>query len=1353
MKKIFLSLTSFFIFFFFSYYTVHANRLHDLLNKSNNRFEEKESEDDWEKRVASEIETLLCRADARHIVNAQDNQGQTPLHLAVEQGYTRIVESLINDERVDIYARDNNQRTPLHIALNLPGTRSTIVNLLLTRIRNDIRLGNKVRKDYVQDILDAGGYFRQIQNSDTIHHLLLTQPDNYSTEDWENEILAKFRELLNGERGIYLGNERNGRGQTPLHVAILRGYARIAEQLIENTYIDIYVPDDNRRTPLHLTLLTPQRTIENLLLTRIRLDIQHNNAVNFNHVCDILDANGQFKRTSSAGSLYALFHTKLKTQSIEDWENEYIEDFLKILKENSKLFYSQDQTPLHAAISRGYIRIVEALISNQNVDIYALDNNGRTPLHIASMMGRVDVVEQLLARHELNLERNKSLSTSEYLNMRDNTGHTPISLIASCILDRRETNASWEQEQLQTRRLQITRILLSYSINSNANATNLLHTILSSRHRNFGREVWEPIALEFIFDIINREPNENTITIINGTNRHGETPLHSAINQGYLLIAQTLINNPNTNIYSTDGQSRTAFHLAFSSNRLNEENRGYVIESFLARHALNSRQSSTVDPNYNINTPDCHGHTPLYLTIRKALKNIKDGQPYNCDIIFSLISEGANFGAQDKEHGNTIFHLICLVSRKEAIEILNKLIEHPATRRSEVLNIRNSAGETPLHIAARLGNYNAAQVLIQHGINTNILNIHSQTAAQVAITNGNLEIAELMLNLNSSSDSDSLVQYLDNDEEIDLLHTAVVEGALSILNLLISNHEYTDLTRVSNGNTPLHTLIESIATLPPERIVRSSNSYRSSPSIIARSLLVLRPSIKALKNANGQTLLDLFASTLHLIDNQRAEDAFEIFNLLLEYFNSFSTRKKDKIVYKALEILISNFKLFKKENIHWLLRAVKLLVRNLSDDAIKNENMKSLKIVLQIIANNLTSPSSYEYESAFKIAILLLQKGADPDVEVEIEESETGVLCAFISKVHLLTGENRELVVEMLKILLRSEIDVNIQDDNGDTPLQIIIRNFCLFEEGSESIIIDLIELLLERKARVCVQDHLGQTPLHSIISILPSLNEGQLKYAITIIEMLLKAILLEYMPNIDIEDLEGNTPLHILASNLHMFRGALRQQAINAMSLLLEHRSSENKENNNEKGRPLTVNADPNFLNIQNLTPLQIIISNFHLFGGSEEAQCAAEAVKLLLEYGANPDVMDSQGYTPIITAINLTRDPLVQSNSNTNSLQEIVIALLDRNPNLNIGREYDQGAFMQLPSHIQLRIRLASRLIPPPVEPHDRISVILIRGPQSLRANSVDSNNILSFTHQANRRPALNDYRAYPHSKSISE
>lgn len=52
-----------------------------------------------------------------------------------------------------------------------------------------------------------------------------------------------------------------------------------------------------------------------------------------------------------------------------------------------------DNTPLHLAAGRGFVLIVEQLLTSPDVDLNAQNNEGSSPLHVAVESGFVDVVE------------------------------------------------------------------------------------------------------------------------------------------------------------------------------------------------------------------------------------------------------------------------------------------------------------------------------------------------------------------------------------------------------------------------------------------------------------------------------------------------------------------------------------------------------------------------------------------------------------------------------------------------------------------------------------------------------------------------------------------------------------------------------------------------------------------------------------------------------------------------------------------------------------------------------------------------------------------------------------------------
>ncbi len=61
------------------------------------------------------VRTLLSAADAQSLMNYQDENGSSPLHLAAENGHASVTAQLI-EARCNVDLQDENGATPLHIA-------------------------------------------------------------------------------------------------------------------------------------------------------------------------------------------------------------------------------------------------------------------------------------------------------------------------------------------------------------------------------------------------------------------------------------------------------------------------------------------------------------------------------------------------------------------------------------------------------------------------------------------------------------------------------------------------------------------------------------------------------------------------------------------------------------------------------------------------------------------------------------------------------------------------------------------------------------------------------------------------------------------------------------------------------------------------------------------------------------------------------------------------------------------------------------------------------------------------------------------------------------------------------------
>ena len=96
-----------------------------------------------------------------------------------------------------------------------------------------------------------------------------------------------------------------------------------------------------------------------------------------------------------------LFHIACLT---EKNQIEVLEVLMQYSKEKNLNVNHSDGTcaPMHQACNLGQIEVVKLLLNSENIDVNALDMNGKHPLHYACKSNRVDIVKMLLNSKNIN---------------------------------------------------------------------------------------------------------------------------------------------------------------------------------------------------------------------------------------------------------------------------------------------------------------------------------------------------------------------------------------------------------------------------------------------------------------------------------------------------------------------------------------------------------------------------------------------------------------------------------------------------------------------------------------------------------------------------------------------------------------------------------------------------------------------------------------------------------------------------------------------------------------------------------------------------------------------------------------
>ena len=161
--------------------------------------------------------------------------------------------------------------------------------------------------------------------------------------------------------------------------------------------------------------------------------------------------------------------------------------------------------------------------------------------------------------------------------------------------------------------------------------------------------------------------------------------------------------------------------------------------------------------------------------------------------------------------------------------------------------------------------------------------------------------------------------------------------------------------------------------------------------------------------------------------------------------------------------------------------------------------------------------------------LLLASQHGTPDVVQSLLD--------HIADVHVCDGYGTPLHyaatgghLEVTRLLLKLNVDVNSRDNHGSTPLLL----------ASEVGILDVVQLLLDHNADLYVRDRDGDTPLHC------AAIGGRLDIA---------RFLLELHVDINSRNENGSTPLHLASAGNH--KGHLKYNEggyTDVVQLLLDH-------------------------------------------------------------------------------------------------------------------------------------------------------------------------------------------------------
>ncbi|KAI4454386.1 ankyrin repeat-containing protein [Holotrichia oblita] len=570
---------------------------------------------------------------------------------------------------------------------------------------------------------------------------------------------------------------------------------------------------------------------------------------------------------------------------------------------------------------------------------------------------------------------------------------------------------------------------------------------------------------------------------VNMTNKKGQTPLFDAVRAESMELIQMLLNmNADVNIVDEEGNTLLDIAVNYSND---------LFQLLLQNGAY-------------LNGTNRIRETPLFRTVK-----FNDTQKMQI-----LLNADANVNIQDV-NGNTALHIAIdsyskiVASRKSSKEANHTKMIEMLLKANANVDIANKWGDTPLHKAASAGFEDVVQLLLQHKANLYATNCQHETPLFLAVLKEQIAIINILLNeerklnmvkdgatplnltvRNGAENKGNIYINMESQSGDTPLCCAIRTENVEIMEVLLRNGadvNYVD--KKGRHLTPLFTAIETqnkkiIKILFREGAeINFKSNYDVTPlyvAILLGNTDIIKLLIKRKAHLNIVTSINtLLTKAKHIGDINGALGLLNIWakrspNSLT--YVTFSSELKDciQIVENEADInLMDEFSLDREENNVELVHALLKVAAEVTNQA--PIGIECLNTILKLDDEEIDRILIQNFQEKYKEFMEGLT-----DVEyAAIKGNRTMVQILLRNK----TNKNNISLTRVIQrsqqkypveILVENQIDVNLPDENGDSPLLTAL----------DCSTADVVKILIENGAAVngVNKDQPNRTPLRVAI-------------------------------------------------------------------------------------------------------------------------------------------------------------------------------------------------------------------------------------------------------------------------------